>query len=316
MKLSSTAISSLAATLAILASLATPLSASDAIAPAGATSSPVTHMLKLADGQIAYDDSGGRGPIVICVPGIGDVRGQYRFIAPILTAAGFRLIAMDLRGLGESSTEWPDYSAASVGRDIVDLIRQLGIGKAYIVGNSMAGAAAVWAGAEIPGQIAGLVLIDPFVREIPSTTTGLLIMPTLRVALMRPWGPSFWSMYYGSLYKSAPPPDLAEYRAALVANLKQPGRIEAVKAMLLASKASCEARLPDVHAPVLVVMGTRDSDFDDPAAEANWVAAHLHGKIQMVEGAGHYPQVEYPDTVAKTMIEFMRGAQSGDQSQH
>jgi pimeloyl-ACP methyl ester carboxylesterase len=173
----------------------------------------------------------------------------------------------------------------------------------------MAGGSAVWAAAEIPDRVAGIVLIDPFTRVIP---TSSFLLAFLKVAMMRPWGPSFWSTYYGSLYKTAPPADLDSYRAALVANLKEPGRIEAVKALIFASQAPCEARIPDVHAPVLVVMGSRDSDFDDPAAEADWVATHLHGKTAMVDGAGHYPHVEYPDVVAPAVIDFVKGANDGE----
>jgi pimeloyl-ACP methyl ester carboxylesterase len=268
-----------------------------------------TQFLKLPDGQIAYDDSGGTGPLVICVPGLGDLRQQYRFLAPRLGAAGFRVVTMDLPGHGESSTDWPAYSPALVGADVVALIRHLGAGKAFIIGNSMAGGSAVWAAAEIPDRVAGIVMIDPFTREIP---TSSFLLAFLKVAMTRPWGPSFWSMYYGSLYKSAPPADLDSYRAALVANLRQPGRIEATKAMIFASQAPCEARIPKVHAPVLVVMGTRDPDFDDPAVEADWVATHLHGKKLMVDGAGHYPHVEYPDIVAPAVIEFVKDAQDGE----
>ena len=119
-------------------------------------------------------------------------------------------------------------------------------------------------------------------------------------------------MYYGSLYKPRRPPTSIRIAAALVANLKEPGRIEATKALIFASQAPCEARIPKVHAPVLVVMGTRDSDFDDPAAEADWVATHLHGKKLMVDGAGHYPHVEYPDVVATAVIGFMKEAQDGE----
>jgi pimeloyl-ACP methyl ester carboxylesterase len=152
-------------------------------------------------------------------------------------------------------------------------------------------------------------MIDPFTRQIP---TSSFLLAFLKVAMLRPWGPSFWSMYYGSLYKTAPPADLDSYRAALVANLKQPGRIEATKALIFASQGPCEARIPNVHAPVLVVMGTKDSDFSDPAAEADWVATHLHGKKLMVDGAGHYPHVEYPDIVAPAVIEFINEAQDGE----
>jgi pimeloyl-ACP methyl ester carboxylesterase len=280
--------------------------------PARADQAPATaatQFLKLPGGQIAYDDTGGAGPIVICVPGLGDMRLQYRFLAPRLVAAGFRVVTMDLPGHGESSVDWPEYSPAVVGADIVAMIRHLGASKAFIIGNSMAGGSAVWAAAEIPDNVAGIVMIDPFTREMP---TSSLLLAFLKVAMLRPWGPSFWSMYYGSLYKGAPPADLDSYRAALVANLKQPGRIEATKGLIFASQAPCEARIPKVHAPVLVVMGTRDPDFDNPAAEADWVATHLHGKKLMVDGAGHYPHVEYPDVVAGAVVSFMKEAQDGE----
>ncbi len=283
-----------------------------ATVPARADQAPATRstqFLKLPDGQIAYDDTGGTGPLIICVPGLGDLRQQYRLLAPKLAAAGFRVVTMDLLGHGESSVDWPEYSPAIVGADIVAMIRHLGARKAFIIGNSMAGGSAVWAAAEIPNQVAGIVLIDPFTRQIP---TSSFLLAFLKVAMLRPWGPSFWSMYYGSLYKTAPPADLDSYRAALVANLKQRGRIEATKALIFASQAPCEARIPDVHPPVLVVMGTKDSDFSDPAAEADWVATHLHGKKLMVDGAGHYPHVEYPDIVAPAVIEFINEAQDGE----
>jgi pimeloyl-ACP methyl ester carboxylesterase len=274
-----------------------------------ASTTPSTQFLKLPGGQIAYDDTGGAGPLVICVPGLGDMRQQYRFLTPRLVAAGFRVVTIDLPGHGESSVDWPDYSPAIVGADIVALVRHLGASKAFIIGNSMAGGSAVWAAAEIPDNVAGIVMIDPFARVIP---TSSFLLAFLKVAMLRPWGPSFWSMYYGSLYKGAPPTDLDTYRAALVANLKQPGRIEATKALIFASQAPCEARIPNVHAQVLVVMGTRDPDFDDPAAEADWVATHLHGKKLMVDGAGHYPHVEYPDLVSGAVVGFMREAQDGE----
>jgi pimeloyl-ACP methyl ester carboxylesterase len=283
-----------------------------ATVPARADQAPATRstqFLKLPNGQIAYDDTGGTGPLVICLPGLGDMRQQYRLLAPKLAAAGFRVVTMDLPGHGESSVDWPEYSPAIVGADIVAMIHHLGARKAFIIGNSMAGGSAVWAAAEIPDQVAGIVMIDPFTRQIP---TSSFLLAFLKVAMLRPWGPSFWSMYYGSLYETAPPADLDSYRAALVANLKQPGRIEATKALIFASQAPCEARIPNVHAPVLVVMGTKDSDFSDPAAEADWVATHLHGKKLMVDGAGHYPHVEYPDIVAPAVIEFINEAQDGE----
>ena len=73
---------------------------------------------------IAYD-SAGSGPLVVGLPGLGDVRQQYRFLAAQLVEAGYRVVTMDIRGQGESSVGWPAYSVAGVGSDILALIQDL-----------------------------------------------------------------------------------------------------------------------------------------------------------------------------------------------
>jgi pimeloyl-ACP methyl ester carboxylesterase len=278
------------------------------VASPGAEASP-TRYLAVGSGQIAYDDSGGAGPLVICAPGLGDLRAQYRFLAPLLVQAGFRVVTMDLRGMGESSVGWSDYSAAAIGDDIVAIIDHLGARRAFVIGNSMTGASAVWAAATAPDRVAGIVLIDPFVRDLP---VGFGPRMMLAAAMHRPWGPTFWTMYYGSLYKAAPPADLADYKASLKTNLKERGRFEALQQMVDAPKAACEAKIKDVHAPALIVMGTADPDFSDPKAEADFVMSQLHGSELMVPGAGHYPHVEMPDLVAKSIVAFLERNSDGN----
>ena len=286
------------------------LGATDAAAQSAQQPPPSTHpetqFLDLAERRIAYDDTGGSGPIVICVPGLGDLRQQYRNIKPLLARDGFRVITMDLRGMGESSVEWPTYTPANVGSDMVALIRQLNVPRVYILGNSMAGGSAVWAAAEVPGRVAGLVLIDPFVGQEQSPSFAM--RTAMHVLFQRPWGPGVWRMYYKSLYKSAPPADLIEYADKLEANLKEHGRFEALKEMLWASQAPCAARIGQVRAPVLVIVGADDPDFDDPRSRAKSVAQHLHGKVFIVQGAGHYPHVEYPQIVANEIDGFFQSA--------
>ncbi|WP_017725851.1 alpha/beta fold hydrolase [Halalkalibacterium ligniniphilum] len=74
-----------------------------------------TQSLTLPNGRIAFEDTGGKGPLVICVPGLGDLRQEYRFLAPQLFDAGFRVVTMGLRGHGESSVGWSDYSCLQKG---------------------------------------------------------------------------------------------------------------------------------------------------------------------------------------------------------
>ena len=125
------------------------------------------------------------------------------------------------------------------------------------------------------------------------------------VMLRGPWAPSAWGMLYKGFHH-APPPDFAAYRRALVANLGEPGRIAALRGMIAAPKADVAARLHEVRAPVLVVMGAEDGDFPDPAAEADTVARLLRGAVQMIPDAGHYPQVEVPAATAAAILPFLR----------
>ncbi|HVO41866.1 MAG TPA: alpha/beta fold hydrolase, partial [Aggregatilineales bacterium] len=83
-----------------------------------------TQFLTLTEGKLAYDDQG-TGPLVLCVPGLGDLRAEYRFLAPRLAEAGYRVITMDVRGHGATSAQWPDYRVEAVGSDILALIRHL-----------------------------------------------------------------------------------------------------------------------------------------------------------------------------------------------
>ena len=111
---------------------------------------------------------------------------------------------------------------------------------------------------------------------------------------------------YCSAPCSAAPADFAAYTAALQANLRAPGRLDALQAMLRATKRASEERLPRVKAPALVLMGSKDPDFKDPAAEAAWVARAVHGNVQMVAGAGHYPHAELPDVTAPHILAFLK----------
>src|SRR5258705_11185122 len=83
-----------------------------------------TRYLEVPGGRLAYDDTG-TGPLVVCLPGLGDLRASYRFLAPRLVAAGYRVVTMDLRGLGESSTGWADYHGPPGARDLVRPLHRL-----------------------------------------------------------------------------------------------------------------------------------------------------------------------------------------------
>lgn len=261
-----------------------------------------TNYLTVSDGTIAYDDQGS-GPLVICIPSMGDLRQEYRFLVPQLVEAGYRVVTMDVRGHGESSVGWPDYSVAGVGADALGLIRHLNAGPAWLVGASMAAGASIWAAVEAPDLVAGMALIGPVVHDTGPLWPGRLLFPVL---FAWPWGRSVWMKYFSTLYPTRKPSDWQEYLRRLRANLGEPGRMKALRRMIMASKKASGERLDQVHTPALVIMGTRDPDFKQPAQEAQWVGNALHAPVHMIEGAGHYPHAEMPEQVAPLLLTFFQ----------
>jgi pimeloyl-ACP methyl ester carboxylesterase len=260
-----------------------------------------TRYLEVEGGKISYEDAGS-GPLVVCVPGMGSMRAEYRFLVPQLASAGYRAISMDLRGEGESSTNWKDFSVRAIGSDVLALIRSLDAGPAMVVGASYGAGAAVSAAAEAPELVKGLALIGPVVRGEGSWLSKLFYS----ALLARPWGPAMWLRYLPKLYPSRKPADFAQYNAMLKANLKEPGRMESFLGMINANNAGSEERLARVKVPALVVMGSKDADFKDPRAEAEWITNRLNGRYELVEGAGHYPHGEMPEVTGPLVISFLQ----------
>ncbi|MBK9180581.1 MAG: alpha/beta hydrolase [Acidimicrobiales bacterium] len=264
-----------------------------------------TRFLARPEGRIAYEVHGD-GPLVVCLPGMGDVRSVYRFVVPALVAGGYRVALADLRGHGDSDAGFTRHDGVAAGTDLLALVDHLGGGPAALVGGSLGAGAAVWAAAEAPGQVAGLVLIGPFVRDVP---LGLASRLALRLGLCRPWGPAAWSAFYARLYTGRPPADLAEHRERIRASLRRPGHWRSFVATARSSHAAIEARLDGVSAPTLVIMGERDPDFPDPAAEARLVGGRLRGEVLLVPDAGHYPQAEWPEVVAPAVLGLLERAE-------
>lgn len=261
------------------------------------------HTLVVDDGRVAYDVQG-EGPLLVLVPGMGELRSSYRFVVPALVAAGHRVVTMDLRGHGDSDADFASYGDADTARDIVALIDELG-GSAVVVGNSMAAGAAVIAAASRPDLVAGLVLIGPFVRNPPSVSAFQRAL--FRVLMARPWAAASWNAYLPTLYRGRKPADFDEYRAAIRSALRRPGYGRAFSLTTRTDHAPAERVLGDVSVPTLVVMGTEDPDFPSPRVEADWVADSLGGQVVMIDEAGHYPQSQQPEATAAAILSFVQG---------
>lgn len=259
-----------------------------------------TSYFDLPDGRLAYDDVGS-GPLIVATPAMLDLRSELRFLVPRLVEAGFRVVAIDQRGLGETSGEWPAYGSTPMAHDLMALIRHLDAGPALIYGTSNGAAAGVYIAADAPELARGLVLAAPFVRDGKMSWVQRQLMNVMKVPFLTL--PIYMS--YFPKWEPKPPADFDEHAARLRANLKEPSRRKVIRAyMFQQSHREAELRLDRVLAPSLVIMGTGDVDWPDPAAEANWIVGKLGSELLMLDGAGHHPHVEYPDEIARAVAAF------------
>jgi pimeloyl-ACP methyl ester carboxylesterase len=278
----------------------------------------MTEYLDLDGGRIAYDVTGS-GPLVVLSHGIGDRRQAYRFLAPQLAQAGYRVVSADLRGHGESSMGWKSVTGTEaitrtdIAGDLLALVEHLG-GPAVIVGHSISGGAATIAAAQRPDLVRGIVEINPFTKEQKFRASDLVRNRRYRRGGLRLMGLQmfhrlrFWLAYLDVAYPTKPA-DYAEYMTALAAKLREPGRMAEFMKTGKSTPADAGAQLANITVPALVIMGTLDPDFPDPRAEGDAIVAAMPsglGTVAMVEGAGHYPHAQLPDQMAALIVPFLK----------
>ncbi|MEV4704561.1 alpha/beta hydrolase [Actinoplanes sp. NPDC049316] len=276
----------------------------------------MTEYLVVDGGTLAYEVTGSSGPLVVLAHGIGDSRQAYRFVAPALVAAGYRVAAVDLRGCGESSAGWASYSRTDIAGDLISVIKHLG-GPASLVGHSISGGAATIAAAKEPSLVTAVVELAPFTRK-QQFALGDLKVAGFRRGVSRLLGAALfgsvrlWKKYLENAYPGPKPMDWDERLAQIDAMVSEPARMKALQLMSRSAPVDAGAQLGNVRCPVLVVEGTLDPDWASPRAEGEAVVAALPsglGRLEMIEGAGHYPHVQFPSQVVALLLSFLNSVE-------
>ena len=161
-----------AATFALLLSACAPtpratMAASPPVptAPAGATAwiDPSPHasrFVTVAQGvQLEILDWGGQGPPLIFLAGLGNSAHVFDDFAPVFRDR-FHVYGVTRRGYGASSQPKTGYDAATLGADLVGVLRELGVGRASFAGHSIAGEELTWLAVHAPERVDKLVYLD------------------------------------------------------------------------------------------------------------------------------------------------------------
>ncbi|MEV5785574.1 alpha/beta hydrolase [Streptomyces sp. NPDC051639] len=277
----------------------------------------MTEFLNVDGGTIAYEVSGTAGPLVVVAHGMGDSREAYRFFTPALVEAGYRVAAVDLRGHGESSVGWASYTRTDLAGDLIALVKHLG-GPAILVGHSIAGGAVTIAAAKAPDLVTALVELAPFTRK-QQIRLGDFRVAGYRRGATHLMGTTIlgstrqWAKYLDAAYPGPKPADWDTRMGQITAMLEEPGRMKVLQAMGKISPADAGEQLGNVTCPVLVVQGTLDPDWASPQAEGEAIVADLRtglGRLEMIEGAGHYPHVQFPQQTLTAVLAFLAGVRA------
>jgi len=122
-----------------------------------------TERFEAPDGRrLAYLDSGGRGPAVLCLAGLTRNHRDFDDLADRL-APRYRVIRLDARGRGLSehaADPLAEYTAAVETGDALALLGHLGLGRVAVIGTSRGGILGLGMAASRPGLVSGLVLND------------------------------------------------------------------------------------------------------------------------------------------------------------
>src|SRR5215472_2733735 len=214
----------------------------------------------------------GHGTPVVLLHGFPDTSFLWRHQLPALVGAGFRVVAPDLRGRGQSDRpeRVGDYRLSTSLTDVAGLLDALSIARAHVVGHDW-GAAVAWILAALrPERVERLValsvghpaaLAHPTLEQLQKSWYYLLFaIPGLAEAALQQ---DEWSLLRAFLQGSG---DIERY----IADLSQPGALSAALNWYRANVPPERfirpaSRLPAVHAPTLGIFSTGDHYLTEEA---------------------------------------------------
>lgn len=247
---------------------------------------------------------------VLLVPGWGCSVYSYRFTMPALAEAGYRTIAVDLKGhgLSEKPSAPSEYTIDSLVEHLLDILDALELDRPTLVGHSMGASLLYHFASRYPARAATLGLLSPvglggvppmpiYHRLTPRFLVPLarLFIPRLpvKIALRRVYG------VRGTFTEE----DVDQY----LAPIRMPGSPVALRELLHSYDwHSSKGRLLEtVHVPAIAIWGSLDHLMSE--GEIDIYQRLVPGlELQEIEGAGHVAPEETPEEVNAALIAFLR----------
>ena len=294
--------------------------------PASTTDRLVSSHSATVNGVRLHWVRAGRGPVVVLLHGFPEHWWSWRHQIPPLVAAGFTVVAPDLRGYhrSEAPPGVAAYRAEILAADVAALVEQLGSEPVALVGHDWGGVVAWLTAQSHPELLRRLVVLNAphpaawrLVPAVPSQLLrsayiGAFQLPVLPEAVL---GARRCAVIRWLLRAAAARPttfddiDLRRYADALA----PPGRLTAALSYYRAlrlpprRRRAAASRRP-VETPTLVVWGRRDPALSVRLADPGPQLVRRR-RIVVLPTAGHFVHRDEPERVSALIGEFAGGSQ-------
>lgn len=252
--------------------------------------------------KIHYRDENPAGErTLVLLHGLGASGDSWILQFPALAEAGFRCLAPDARGFGQSSYPGGPVSAAVMAHDLCLLLDHLKVEKAAVVGISMGGATALQFGLDYPERVEHLVLTNTF-AHLQADQLSQWFYFLLRQLLVHTLGLEAQAKAVAG--RVFPHPDQAILRAQLIAQIKQADPRAYRSAMRQLPRFDVRMRLSEIHLPTLVITGADDSTVL-PHRQAVLTRGIAGAQRVIIPAAGHAVSVDQPQAFNQALLDFL-----------
>jgi len=261
--------------------------------------------VRVGDINIYYEDHG-RGEPILLIAGWGTDLSCWQFQIPEFSAK-YRVIAFDNRGAGRTDAPDKPYSMRMMADDAVALLDALGIGKAHILGMSMGGSIAQEIAIGYPERIRGLILAAataapgecPLLMHALAAWTAAMkegVDPKTMARIQLPY------VVTGRFFEQ--PEMVALFVDTMAANPCQPKAYACQRQTEASAGQDTRARLKQIAAPTLVLVGREDIML--PVGQSEELAVLIPGaKLIVLEVGAHGFFIEIAENFNRGVLDFL-----------
>jgi pimeloyl-ACP methyl ester carboxylesterase len=260
--------------------------------------------LRVGDVEL-YFESEGQGEPLVLIHGLGSSARDWEYQVPFF-ARDHRVVALDVRGHGQSDKPPGPYSIPLFARDVAGLLEGLDAVPAHVVGVSMGGMIGLQLAVDRPDLVRSLVVVNALPDMVVRTWAQrlavwqrLLIAPLLGMKKMA-------EVLGGRLF---PKLEQGELRAEFVKRWEENDPRAYREALKAITGWSVGDRLPGIECPVLVVSG--DEDYTPVEAKAAYVSRLPRAELVVIEDSRHGTPVDQPQAFNEAVAGFLRRCEAG-----